>query len=73
MNYLLFCEKFLFSFLGFETDFGLWSWEFSLGELFIERIYSALLSIVIFRNDVYFKEDDNVIVSFDSTDSTQQI
>ena len=56
MNFLLFCEIFLFCFRGVETVFDLWSWSLSYGKLFEEGIYSKLLSIVFLRKVISFKK-----------------
>ena len=62
----------LFCFRGVEV-FGLWIWELSPGELFTGAIFFTLLTIVFFRNVIYFKENLSVIVSLDSIKSKQQI
>ena len=60
MNFLLFFESFLFCFRRIEAVFGLRSWDVSHGELLAEWIYYTLLSIVIFREVIYFEENVNV-------------
>ena len=71
MNFLFFCENFLlerFFFFVFEIGGSC-----SLCELTSLLIYLTLLSIVIFHNVISFKENVNVLSSFGSIISKQQI
>ena len=71
--FLLFCEIFFSGLRGCELFFIVFglislSWNCSFC-----GIYLTLLSIVIFRNVIYFEENINVTISFDSIMLKQQI
>ena len=71
-NFLLFLERFLFCFRGRDPAFIVFAL-ISLSFVFsVIGIYLTLLSIVIFRNVIYFKGNINVFISFDSINLKQQ-
>ena len=72
-NFLLFFEQFLLCFRGRDPAFivfGLISLSFVFS---IIGIYQTLLSTVIFLNVIYFEENINVFISFDSINLKRQI
>ena len=74
MNFPFICENFLFCFLGTEAVFGLVSFGiYSFSELLSLVLSLTLLSVVIFLKVIYFEENVNNIVSFDSIISKHQI
>ena len=71
-QFLLFCERFLSCLRGSELFFivfGLLAVSFVCS---LYRNYFTLLSLVFFLNVIYFKENANNIVSFDSVNLKQQ-